>query len=572
MGVVGICRFSLVGRGDWKAFQGATPEQVTAATQAQVETLFEPERMEARLKSFELLTLASLKAQTDPDFRFIVLSSSLMPVAYRRRLKVLCQAVPQVVLKFFPEATAPQAQRLVFRELGIAYQATLQFRLDDDDCLCSDFIALMKEHTAEKMRGEDIFVASVRDVLYSSSGGQSAGVYLWPVEFMSAGAAIRHPSKSIYEFGHFGMAQRFPKVVIGGRMALVTHNGTNDTHFSASVIKKRGLIKLDPIEIGRSVGQFFPFLSREAMQVAGLTQHANDIEAPRPPAPHWYADLLHSNFEKGFFISDKAFGLQHTLRSRNTLYVSFDNLSSVRDVKSRDPWGYQVAEKAEWSSLGVLCYRPNWFRIPALFDELQKLADAGFFENFEQVIFTGTSMGAYAACAFSSLAPGCTVVAFSPQSTLSPDIASWDSRYPSGTRADWNGAFSDAAQEIQHAGKAWIVYDPFDENDRRHAERLEGPNVSLLKARYSNHYTAQFLRQIGMLGTFVRGCASGEMTEARFYQLYRRGREFRRYLDGFVSKAAAGGQTQRLQKLADILRARDKPGLADSLQRSFSGS
>ena len=424
MGVVGICRFSLVGKGDWKAFQGATPEQVAAATKAQAETLFEPERMEARLKSFDLLTLASLKAQTDQDFRFIVLSSNLMPAEYRRRLKALCQAVPQVVLKFFPEITAPQAQRMVFRELGIPYQDTLQFRLDDDDCLCSDFIALMKEHTAEQMRGEGIFVASVRNVLYSCSGGKSAGVYLWPVEFMSAGAAICHPSKSIYEFGHFGMAERFPKVVIGERMALVTNNGTNDTQFNESVIVKRGMVKQEPIEVGRAVGQYFPFLSREAMQIAGLMPQASaSEEAPQPAPPNWYADLLHSKFNRGFFLSNELFALQHTLRSKSTLYVSFDNLSSVRGVKGRDPWGYSVAAKSEWSSLGILCYRPNWFRIPALYEELRKLADNGFFDDFEQVVFTGTSMGAYAACAFSSLAPGCTVVAFSPQSSLSPAIA-----------------------------------------------------------------------------------------------------------------------------------------------------
>lgn len=557
-----------MGRGDWKAFQAKSPEDIAAAAAAQVEALFTPERMEARLKTFELLTLASLRAQTDQAFQFIVLSSALMPEEYQKRLQALCDSVPQVILRFFPESTAAIAQKAVFHELRIAYRDTLQFRLDDDDCLCADFIALMKEHTSEAMVNEDIFVACVRDVLYSSSGGPHAGVYLWPVEFMSAGAAIRHPSKSIYEFGHFGMATRFPKVVIDGRMALVTHNGTNDTQFNTAVIAKRGMVQQTPQKIGELVGRNFPFLTTEAQEVAGLTAQPSRADAEdKCSAPNWYADLLASKYRKGFFIADDMFALQHTARSKKTLYVSFDNLSSVRDVKNRDPWGYRLAAKSEWSSLGVMSYKPNWFRDPKLLDELQRLAGDGFFEGFRQVVFTGTSMGAYAACAFSSLAPGCTVIAFSPQSTLDPATTDWDKRYPSGSAADWGGPFADAAEELSQAGKAWIVYDPFNDQDRMHAERLTNPNASLLKARYSGHFTAQFLTQTQVLGTFVRECVQGDMSEGRFYELYRGSRGYRRYLDGLVKMASERSAPSRRLELAKILRNMNKPGLAKELER-----
>lgn len=575
MKVVGVCRFSLVGRGDWKAFQGKTDAEADAIVAERAQQLFTAERMEARLSTFEQLTLASMAAQTDQDFRFIVLASELMPQTYRDRLRQICDAVPQVVLRFFPAMAAHVAQKAVFRELRLQYSDTLQFRLDDDDCLCVDFVALMKAHAAPRM-SDSIFVASVRDVLYSSIGGQQAGVYDWPVEFMSAGAAIRHPSKSIYEFGHFGMAKRFPAIVIPGRMSLVTHNGLNDTQFTPALIKRRGMTPMPPEQIRAAVALNFPFLTPQARVLAGLapSEAVPDPapQAPEEPAPpRWLNDMLSTRHRKGFFVADDLFALQHTHRSGQVLYVSFDNLASVRaQSKARDPWGYGFAAKSEWSSLGVLCYRPNWFRIPKLHQEFSRLAESGFFRQYRRVVFSGTSMGAYAACAFSSLVPGSTVIAFSPQSTLMPGVADWDQRYPSGTAADWSGPLADAAQELSPAGKAWILYDPRVEADRRHAERLRGDNVTLLRARHSGHFTAQYLRQIGMLSTFVRECVNDEMSETRFYQLYRVGRDYRRYLDGLVKQALAHPNFAVRRRLAAVLRHNNRPGLANDLEKPLA--
>lgn len=174
-------------------------------------------------------------------------------------------------------------------------------------------------------------------------------------------------------------------------------------------------------------------------------------------------------------------------------------------------------------------------------------------------------MGAYAACAFASLAPGSTVVAFSPQSTLAPGMSDWDARYPTGTNADWTGPFSDAADSLKNVGKAWIVYDPRVPQDKMHAERLAGPNVSLLKARYSSHFTAQYLRQIGMLKTFVLESASGEMTDTRFYQLYRSARNYRRYLGGVVQQVNQHANPALRLRCAEALRNANMPGLAKSV-------
>src|SRR5690606_2514683 len=165
-----------------------------------------------------------------------------------------------------------------------------------------------------------------------------------------------------------------------------------------------------------------------------------------------------------------------------------------------------------WSSLGILAYRPNWFRSDELYEHMQQLRSDGLFDSYLRVVFAGVSMGGYAACAFSSLAPGSTVIAFSPQSTLDPQVVGWDTRYPSGSRADWSGPFADAADELRTADEAWIIFDPNVPGDKRHAERLRAsnPQVEFLHTRYSEHYSAQFLRQIGTLSNVVEECIEGD--------------------------------------------------------------
>lgn len=273
MRVVGICRFSLVGRGDWKAYQGKSDSEIEAVALEQAARLFTPERMEARLATFEHLTIASLKAQADPEFIFVVLASQLMPQEYRTRLERICASCPQVVLRFFPIMGTGTAQRKVFEELGLNYQEVLQFRLDDDDCVCVDYIKTLKKCAAGMMILPDPFAASFRGVMFSALHGPVAGVYNWQVAFFSAGAALRHPRQTIFAFGHFGLPRRFPSLVIPGRMALVTHMGNNDTDVLNNIrVKKQGMVRMTGDAVRESQKKHFPFLDETGKSIAGISQ------------------------------------------------------------------------------------------------------------------------------------------------------------------------------------------------------------------------------------------------------------------------------------------------------------
>ncbi|MBB1490454.1 MULTISPECIES: glycosyltransferase [unclassified Paracoccus (in: a-proteobacteria)] len=272
MRIVGLCRFSLVGRGDWRATRKMRAEEFGAIASERAAMLFAPRRLEARLATFEHLTLASLKGQTDPDFTFVVLASSLMPEFYQDRLEAVCAQVPQVVLRYFPVTSAEAAQDATFRELGIPYRDTLQFRLDDDDCLCADYVEVMRRHAAPLMDGPEVFAASLTGVMFSVLNGQRPVIHDWPVAFFSAGAAMRHPRRSIFRFGHYALPQRFPHLTLPRGMALVTHDGSNDTGAPNETRKKRrGMTEMSPSEIGAVRDRYFPFLTEAGMMVAGLT-------------------------------------------------------------------------------------------------------------------------------------------------------------------------------------------------------------------------------------------------------------------------------------------------------------
>ena len=275
MNIVGICRFSLLGRGDWQAYRDKSDDEIEAIAVEQAKILFAPERMEKRLATFEHLTLASLKAQTDQDFKFIVAASESMPTQYRRRLLEICAAVPQVYVRFFDLCTIGDAQEQIFEELGISMSDTLQFRLDDDDALSVNFVQKKREATALLMLGSEPFTVSFREFMFCAKGGKHAGIYNMAEPFLGVGVALRHPTKSVYAFGHFALPRRFMGITIPGGTAIVTHSGLNDSPFDLGRIRRQKMTPMDKITVRKTCDLHFPFLSSAAKIITGLEEEAS---------------------------------------------------------------------------------------------------------------------------------------------------------------------------------------------------------------------------------------------------------------------------------------------------------
>ena len=119
----------MLGRGDWKAYKGKSDDELAAIYEQKADELFEVSRMEHRLATFEHLTLASMQAQSDQNFSFLVVSSDRMPIEYRRRLEKMCEGRKQIVLRFVAPMHISEAIRQYAAEVEIDLADIVQFRL-----------------------------------------------------------------------------------------------------------------------------------------------------------------------------------------------------------------------------------------------------------------------------------------------------------------------------------------------------------------------------------------------------------------------------------------------------------
>lgn len=228
----------------------------------------------------------------------------------------------------------------------------------------------------------------------------------------------------------------------------------------------------------------------------------------------------------------------------STLVVSFDNAARPDNepYEDRNSWGEAFYLREGHSVLGVIARRADWFRQVDLIRKLEELSKQGFFGAFSHVIFTGGSMGGFAAMAFAPLAPGCIVIAFSPQSTLNPKIASIDPRFPQGLRQNWNLPYSDAAKNVKAAGRAYVIYDSLLRLDRWHVERLaRADHVYRLAVPGCGHGGTPVINQTRLFKEITRGMISGTMTPDRFRRLLRQRRRSLIYYLNLVDYAQTRG-------------------------------
>lgn len=136
--IIGHIRFSYYGLTDTRLQPDAGDTALAA--------LYDETRIARRFHLFENLTLPSLMAQTDQDFRILVMSSDVMPDAFKERLWLVASRLPQATVVFSRTRRSIHAyQRHMEDALGPDRTAQpLHFRLDDDDALACSFIARLR--------------------------------------------------------------------------------------------------------------------------------------------------------------------------------------------------------------------------------------------------------------------------------------------------------------------------------------------------------------------------------------------------------------------------------------------
>lgn len=212
MRVIGLCRFSYPAIGGFKRMHDTIEDREAY--------LYAPKRMELRFQHFEALTLPSISAQLDKRFTLLVVTGERMPKPYWDRLNDICRTVPEIKVVTAPPAKHRTAMRdVILSEIGDKDTETLQFRLDDDDAVGTNFVRGIRRtaRLAWKLR------ADWKNLVIEYSRGYSVkltpdGILAEEIQgqFLACGLAVFFrpgDTQTVMNFAHHKLHHTMPTII-----------------------------------------------------------------------------------------------------------------------------------------------------------------------------------------------------------------------------------------------------------------------------------------------------------------------------------------------------------------------
>lgn len=245
MQVLGILRFSYPALGGFQ-IQHESLEERRAF-------LYAPERIEERLRSFEAIALPGLKAQTDPNFKLLIVTGECLPEPYKSRLHDLVSDFPQAEIVAWPsERHRPAMSRIIntYRDQD-AKVPCIQFRHDDDDAVSVNFIKSLREAVDDcaPLIAKNRFVGIDFNRGYSARAGAD-GLSVTPSVLQYYGVALAlvtapGVAKTIMNFAHHKMNQFMPTATFTEQeMFIRGHGDFNDSQKRSNV----DTLKFQPLD------------------------------------------------------------------------------------------------------------------------------------------------------------------------------------------------------------------------------------------------------------------------------------------------------------------------------------
>ncbi|WP_072503947.1 hypothetical protein [Phaeobacter porticola] len=277
-----------------------------------------------------------------------------------------------------------------------------------------------------------------------------------------------------------------------------------------------------------------------------------------------------------FWVAGKDCDLVARLKS-DTLLVTFDNLASINERPTERPWPVWMQSRAtesNYSVLGVQSHHKDWYRSAEAPDQIAELQAQGFFKRFQNIVFTGTSMGGFAALCFAGLVPGARVLAFSPQSTLNREIAPFERRYPYPYRKfDWQTPdYLDAAHYVGRISGGHVFYDPQVREDWLHAQRLQTPGLTQVPIPYAGHTLIRVLAKAGALDHLMTTYPGSGRVDADFFRLLRNKRANKAWAKPFLAAALARGNGPLAHRACKALHREHGHGFARRQLRQINAA
>ncbi len=212
MRIIGVCRFSYPALGGFKRMHDTVAEREAY--------LYAAKRMALRFAHFETLALPSVRAQTDPDFTFLIVIGQNMPEPWRTKLHDLCAPVPQIkIVECEPMKHRLALPLAIQDELGKDRPESLQFRLDDDDAMGVDFVELARNvaRRSARLRRREPRIAIEFNTGYSATLSKD-GIIAEDVisSFWACGLGVyfsEGDDKTIMNFGHHKLHHVMPSII-----------------------------------------------------------------------------------------------------------------------------------------------------------------------------------------------------------------------------------------------------------------------------------------------------------------------------------------------------------------------
>lgn len=230
--VLGVCRFSLLVEGGYKR----SPEDLAQ----RAAFLFEERRLALRFAWFRHVTLPSLAAQTEKDFRFTVLSSTALPAHRQEELRAMIAPVPCVEVEFVdPGPHHKVANGAIRRHIDPDADVIAQFRVDDDDAVARDYIERVHSDFADGLgplfwRQGMISTDYVRGLILDADGHQAQLFQTWMLNLNCGQTTYfrAEEPRALFDYGHHRMHASMPTVTMGDtNMYLRGRHGANDSAF-----------------------------------------------------------------------------------------------------------------------------------------------------------------------------------------------------------------------------------------------------------------------------------------------------------------------------------------------------
>lgn len=276
---------------------------------------------------------------------------------------------------------------------------------------------------------------------------------------------------------------------------------------------------------------------------------------------------------KGSFRIGDIYGKYCFFDTGSPLVISFSHLgASVEEneiYQSPSPWAFDYLSK---NKINCVCFsgikgKNRFYRDKDFIDSLYEVSIS--LPQFSERLGYGTSMGAYAAAAFSRPLGINRLLLGSPISTRNININKWDinaGRSVESYNFDWTGPYNDAAESDS---SGYVIYDPLYGLDAMHAKRFT--KLMPLKLPGAGHSGFDLLNQAGAMDWLFKSFISNNVCEFKYYKMIKYRKKIPSYYFGILGAESTNITDSRAKKIINFLNEKEPEIYARIPDRFING-